>query len=92
MPALYDEDDDEPLISNMTESSATGTISELAQAVAKKRAVALGINAGHATLEDLVRDMLRPLLKEWLDENLPYMIERLVKKEIERIVNRAEDL
>ncbi|MEK9844439.1 DUF2497 domain-containing protein, partial [Thalassospira sp.] len=32
------------------------------------------------------------LLKEWLDENLPYMIERLVKKEIERIVNRAEDL
>jgi len=36
--------------------------------------------------------MLRPLLKEWLDRNLPYLIERLVKKEIDRMVNRAEKL
>jgi cell pole-organizing protein PopZ len=94
VPAFYEEeDDDEPaLISGQTESSASGSMTELAQAVARKRAIGLGINAGHATLEDLVRDMLRPILKEWLDENLPYMIERLVKKEIERIVSRAEDL
>jgi hypothetical protein len=44
------------------------------------------------TIEGLVREMLRPLLKEWLDRNLPYLIERLVKKEIDLMVNRAERL
>jgi cell pole-organizing protein PopZ len=37
------------------------------------------------TLEDLVREMLRPLLKTWLDDNLPSMVERLVRAEIERV-------
>jgi len=37
------------------------------------------------TLEDLVRDMLRPMLKSWLDENLPSVVERLVRAEIERV-------
>lgn len=37
------------------------------------------------TLEELVQDMLRPLLKSWLDENLPSMVERLVRAEIERV-------
>jgi cell pole-organizing protein PopZ len=37
------------------------------------------------TLEDLVREMLRPMLKAWLDENLPGMVERLVRAEIERV-------
>nr|WP_238258373.1 DUF2497 domain-containing protein [Methylobacterium gnaphalii] len=37
------------------------------------------------TLEDLVKDMLRPMLKTWLDENLPAMVERLVRAEIERV-------
>jgi cell pole-organizing protein PopZ len=37
------------------------------------------------TLEDLVREMLRPMLKTWLDDNLPGMVERLVRAEIERV-------
>ena len=37
------------------------------------------------TLEDLVEDMLRPMLKHWLDENLPSIVERLVRAEIERV-------
>ena len=37
------------------------------------------------TLEDLVKDMLRPMLKNWLDENLPTIVERLVRSEIERV-------
>ena len=41
------------------------------------------------TLEDLVRVTLRPLLKEWLDTNLPPLVERLVRAEIERVVGRA---
>jgi hypothetical protein len=37
------------------------------------------------TLEDLVREMLRPMLKAWLDDNLPGMVERMVRAEIERV-------
>jgi uncharacterized protein len=37
------------------------------------------------TLEDLVREMLRPMLKSWLDDNLPSMVERIVRAEIERV-------
>lgn len=37
------------------------------------------------TLEDIVREMLKPMLKTWLDENLPDMVERLVRAEIERV-------
>ncbi len=36
-------------------------------------------------LQDLARDMLRPMLKEWLDDNLPTLVERLVRAEIERV-------
>ncbi|WP_166295396.1 MULTISPECIES: PopZ family protein [unclassified Bradyrhizobium] len=37
------------------------------------------------TLEDLVKEMLRPMLKSWLDDNLPGLVERIVKAEIERV-------
>jgi cell pole-organizing protein PopZ len=37
------------------------------------------------TMDDLVKEMLRPMLKAWLDENLPAMVERLVRAEIERV-------
>jgi len=37
------------------------------------------------TLEDLVKEMLRPMLKAWLDDNLPTLVERLVRAEIERV-------
>lgn len=37
------------------------------------------------TLEDLVGEMLKPMLKAWLDANLPNMVERLVRAEIERV-------
>ena len=37
------------------------------------------------TLEDLVKEMLRPMLKSWLDDNLPGLVERIVRAEIERV-------
>jgi cell pole-organizing protein PopZ len=37
------------------------------------------------TLEDLVKQMLRPMLKDWIDDNLPQLVERLVRAEIERV-------
>ena len=40
---------------------------------------------GGRTLEEVVSELLRPMLKSWLDENLPEMVERLVRAEIERV-------
>ena len=38
-----------------------------------------------------MRDMLRPMLRQWVDENMPTIAERLVKKELERLVDKALD-
>lgn len=40
------------------------------------------------TVEDLVKEILRPMLKDWLDRNLPAIVERLVKAEIERVARQ----
>jgi len=37
------------------------------------------------TLEDIARDLLRPMLKTWLDDNLPQLVDRLVRAEVERL-------
>lgn len=37
------------------------------------------------SLDEIVRDELRPLLRVWIDDNLPAIVERLVRAEIARI-------
>lgn len=37
------------------------------------------------TVEEMAQDMLRPMLKDWLEDNLPTLVERLVREEIERV-------
>ncbi|MGE7369178.1 DUF2497 domain-containing protein [Neorhizobium sp. NPDC001467] len=37
------------------------------------------------SVEEMAQDMLRPMLQEWLDYNLPTLVERLVREEIERV-------
>lgn len=57
------------------------------------RAVSASFQALSATLqqqsaelvESLTREMLRPMIKTWLDENLPSLVERLVRAEIQRV-------
>lgn len=46
------------------------------------------VRSGETSLEGLVREMLRPMLAQWLDENLPGVVERLVKAEIARIAQK----
>lgn len=79
-----------PILSGSAQVSSTDTLQELAKALLSRRDIAIG--SREMTLEGLIREILRPLLREWLDENLPYLIERLVKKEIDHMVNRAERL
>lgn len=37
------------------------------------------------SLDEMAEDMLRPMLRDWLDDNLPTLVERLVREEIERV-------
>jgi cell pole-organizing protein PopZ len=78
------------IVSPPTADASADVLSELARAILDQRDIAVGTR--DVTLEGLTREMLRPLLKEWLDRNLPYLIERLVKKEIDIMINRAERL
>jgi uncharacterized protein len=71
-----DERERSRLISKDTSAAINSAFNTLAQTVLVQNA---------RTLEDLVREMLRPMLKEWLDDNLPGMVERLVRAEIERV-------
>jgi hypothetical protein len=64
------------LLSSSTSAAVDSAFNTLAQTVLVQNA---------RTLEDLVREMLRPMLKAWLDDNLPGMVERLVRAEIERV-------
>jgi uncharacterized protein len=64
------------LISGATSAAVDSAFNALAQTVLSQNA---------RTLEDLVREMLRPMLKGWLDDNLPGMVERMVRAEIERV-------
>jgi uncharacterized protein len=67
---------DRTLISPSTSAAVDSAFNTLAQTVLVQNG---------RTLEDLVREMLRPMLKSWLDDNLPGMVERLVRAEIERV-------
>ena len=67
---------DRALVSRATAAAVDSAFNSLAQTV-------LGNNA--RTLEDLVKEMLRPMLKSWLDDNLPNLVERIVRDEIERV-------
>ena len=57
-------------------------------ALAALSSVAIDPRAGENTLEGLVREMLRPMLKEWLDANLPELVERVVSREVARVIGR----
>lgn len=68
--------DDERLMSDTARSAASTAFQSLTRTV---------VLSHGRTLDDIVSDMMRPMLREWLDENLPGIVERLVKAEIERV-------
>ena len=43
------------------------------------------------TLEYRLRERLAPVLQRWVDENLPRIAEGMVRYEVQRLVDRAED-
>lgn len=75
-PPLADVPADDPLLSRTTDTAVQSAFNNLALTIMSNQA---------RTLEDLVKEMLRPMLKSWLDDNLPTLVERLVRAEIERV-------
>jgi uncharacterized protein len=66
----------ERLVSQTTDRLVSTAFSSLASTV---------LSNNSRTLESLVEDMMRPMIKNWLDDNLPNIVERLIKSEIERV-------
>ncbi|MCC6948910.1 MAG: DUF2497 domain-containing protein [Bradyrhizobiaceae bacterium] len=67
---------DEELLSPASSAAVSSAFNSLASTVLSEHS---------RTLEDLVKEMMRPMLRQWLDENLPAIVERLVRSEIERV-------
>jgi uncharacterized protein len=65
-----------PILSDMAGRQVTAAFSDLTSAIEKER---------QQSLAEIAEDMIRPMLQEWLDNNLPTMVERLVRQEIERV-------
>jgi cell pole-organizing protein PopZ len=66
----------ESLLSSRSRAAIDNTFKSLTNTMSEPNA---------PTVEELVKDMLRPMLKSWLDDNLPSMVERIVRTEIERL-------
>ncbi len=75
-PAVGEPGDAEPLVSHATDASVGQAFDLLAHTV---------LAGTPRPIEEVVREMLRPMLRVWLDDNLPTIVERLVRAEIERV-------
>ncbi len=84
-PAVAEPVAESPLLAPQAAAAAGAAMGSLARTMGRQTRV---FPSG-PTLEDMVRAELRPLVKTWLDQNLPPMVERLVRAEIERV---ARDL
>ena len=82
----------EALISEAASSASIEALSKLAMASESAPASTSELRVGGqgGTVEDLVVGILRPLMREWLDQNLPIIVERIVQKEIRRLVRQAD--
>jgi hypothetical protein len=71
-----------PIISSETAATAGAAFQKLADSI-------LARATGDRSIEDITSDLLRGMLKKWLDDNLPALVERLVREEIERVARRG---
>jgi len=78
------------LVSDAASGASAASLASLASRMAQMHA-GFPLGQGNRTIEDLVKEVMRPMIKEWLDAHLPAMVERLVRREIDRIARRIDD-
>ncbi|HQT87632.1 MAG TPA: DUF2497 domain-containing protein [Acidiphilium sp.] len=76
------------IIGDQTARDASRHIGSLVRTLHGQRRVA--ISRGGPTIEDIVREELRPMLKSWLDANLSNLVERVVRAEIDRLIDPSD--
>lgn len=64
------------IISEQAGRQVAAAFGELSEAFAASR---------RRSFDEMAEEMLRPMLQDWLDNNLPILVERLVREEIERV-------
>ncbi len=79
-PSLPDENLADDIADSLIEPATAAAVSSAFSQLGN-----LGLGDKDLTLEKMVREMLRPMLKEWLNENLPSIVERTVRREVERL-------
>lgn len=85
------------LVSSDAAKATSKSLNQLADTIAEHQAAKDSIPemplapGSTKTMEDIVRELMRPMLKEWLDENLPGVVERVVRKEVQKLVRQVED-
>ncbi|CAK0748577.1 conserved hypothetical protein [Azospirillaceae bacterium] len=76
------------LISPQPAAMATAAFSQLTNRLQTDRFGSMPIGVGR-TVEELIIEVLRPMLRDWLDQNLPSLVESMVKSEIDKIVKQS---
>jgi hypothetical protein len=74
------------LVGDKLASEIANSVGSLVRSVSAERSVQIGRPG--VTIEDLVREEVKPVLKAWLDSHLPSLVERVVRAEIGRVVDR----
>jgi cell pole-organizing protein PopZ len=69
------------ILSEHTGRQVAAAFGELSDAFASR---------GKKSFDEMAEEMLRPMLQDWLDNNLPTLVERLVREEIERVARGAQ--
>ncbi|MDX1575356.1 MAG: DUF2497 domain-containing protein [Kiloniellales bacterium] len=77
----------EGLVSAEATAAATAAMSRLKDRLAAGH---MAVGGGDKSLEALARETMAPHLKSWLDRNLPELVERIVREEIEKLVKQGE--
>lgn len=75
-----EKEEDEDASADLVSTDAASSIASHFQALAASIMI-----SESDLIERYARDQLRPLLKQWLDDNLPHIVEKLVRAEIERV-------
>jgi len=79
------------LLSDRAAAASLAAMSELvSRSYREPNIESLPMGNANQTLEDLTRELLRPILKDWLDDNLPQIVERIVREEIGRLALDAQ--
>lgn len=91
-PPKQDDSASEGVIGMATAAASTAAFAALTKELHRNGSPSAPVSIGSGrTLEDLVQETIRPMLREWLDANLPAMVERMIKREIDRMARRAEE-